>query len=183
MKGWVLAAAVSVSAVVTSAAPLGAADIDYDRVPHDKYGSAYDDPRYADIYGPPKPYRPYHEPYTRHDHPVPSAPVYGYEPRPHTRFAYREGCVPRHEVRRQLERDGWSGFFDADPAGEVARVKARRPDGRLYQLAVDRCTGEVVSARPLDRHFGYDDRGPDRYERYADHPSHYVGPPRYDRHY
>ena len=51
MRGWVLAAGLLAAAATTGAQ---AADL-YDGPPPDRYGSAYDDPRYADIYRYPVP--------------------------------------------------------------------------------------------------------------------------------
>ena len=61
------------------------------------------------------------------------------------------GCVPRAEIRHALKADGWYDFHDVELLGEVALLRARRPSGRLFDLRVDRCSGEIVSARPLDR--------------------------------
>ena len=62
MKSWVLA--VGLLAAATSG---GAMAADLDDGPYDRNGSAYDDPRYSDIY---------RYPDTRH--PVPREPVYGH---------------------------------------------------------------------------------------------------------
>ncbi len=75
----------------------------------------------------------------------------------------RPGCVPGGEIRRELIRDGWSGFHDAELRGRSALVTARRPNGEFYRLKVNRCTGEVVRARPLDAHgdsYAWRRRGP-----------------------
>ena len=61
MKSWVLAVGLLAAA---ASGPVKAADLD--EGPPDRYGSAYDDPRYADIYRYPDERRP-----------VPRAPVYG----------------------------------------------------------------------------------------------------------
>ena len=43
----------------------------------------------------------------------------------------------------------------ATRAASIATVRARRPSGRLFELTIDRCSGEIVSARPLEpRRFG-----------------------------
>lgn len=155
MKSLMLAAGLGL-ALFSGAAQ--AADL-YDDPPPPRYsGPAYEDPRYADIYRYP-------------DRPVPPAPVYrdrydSYTPPP--RHAYRGACLPRHVIRDRLIRDGWSDFALADFDGEIAQVKARRPSGRPFILSVERCSGEIVDARPLGN------AGP-----YA-----YAPPPRrYDRPY
>lgn len=60
------------------------------------------------------------------------------------------GCLSRHELRRELARDGWSDFHDFSADGKLAFVNARRPNGALYRLEVDRCAGEVVNASRIE---------------------------------
>ncbi len=155
-----------------------AADLDYRTVPRERYGSAYEDPRYADIYGPSHqrntyPHQ-YGSPYAERV-PVPSEPVYRDprygDPRQYAEvqppnYGHRTGCLSRPQVRRELERQGWSGFFDAEPRGEIAAVKARRNDGRVFALQVDRCSGEIVDARPLSPGYGPYAGVPRRYDPY-----------------
>jgi hypothetical protein len=63
--------------------------------------------------------------------------------------------VPREVVKDRLLRSGWHDFHDGDLRGDVAIVRARRPSGRLFELAIARCSGEIVSAQPLEpRRFG-----------------------------
>lgn len=153
-------------AMVTTAAPSArAADI------YDKYGnqgSPYDDPRYADIYGlpsappppryaepryapPPPPDEPrFVRPYYNDELP-PRRDRYGYL-RPMTPQHYRadDQCMPRSEIRRALAGEGWRDFEDLELRGATAVIRARRPTGQPYALEVDRCTGDIVHARPLD---------------------------------
>ena len=141
MKGLVLAAGFGLT-LLSGAAQ--AADL-YDDPPPPRYsGPAYQDPRYADIYRYP-------------DRPVPPAPVYGGDRydnyTPPARRAYRGACLPRHVIRDRLIRDGWNDFVLADFDGDMAQVSARRPSGRPFMLTVERCSGEIVDARPL-RHPG-----------------------------
>jgi hypothetical protein len=174
MRSWVLAAGLLTAAATTGAQ---AADLYDGPPPPNRYGSAYEDPRYADIYrypGPgPAPYavpppRPYVGPYA--GPPIPREPVYrdddygrdrGYYDGPRRyshvdpRRPYAGHCVPREVVKEQLLRQGWHDFHDGNVQGDVATVHARRPSGRLFALAIDRCTGEIVSAEPLEpRRFG-----------------------------
>ena len=74
-----------------------------------------------------------------------------YDSGPH-RSDYRRSssCVPRDVIRSRLEADGWRYFENADPRGPYVVVEARRPSGRLFHIRVDRCSGEVVLARPLE---------------------------------
>lgn len=52
-------------------------------------------------------------------------------------------------VRDRLLAEGWGDFRDFEPRGRVVLVQARRPSGRLFDLTIDRCSGEVVDARPV----------------------------------
>jgi hypothetical protein len=73
-------------------------------------------------------------------------------------YRYDDACVPRRVARRRLRREGWRGFHDFEPRGGVVLVKARRRwSGRAFELAIDRCSGEIVGARPLrgGRDFAY----------------------------
>ena len=166
MRSWVLAVGLLTTAAATGAQ---AADL-YDGPPPDRYGSAYEDPRYADIYKypVPPPYavpgpRRYSGPYA--EPPIPRERVYRdddytdepkYLPGPR-RYSYAEPprdyadrCLPREVIKDRLLRSGWHDFHDGDVRGGVATVRARRPSGRLFDLAIDRCTGEIVSAQPLE---------------------------------
>ncbi len=58
--------------------------------------------------------------------------------------------MPRAEIKHRLLRQGWHDFHDPDLRGDLASVRARRPSGRLFDLTIDRCSGEIVSARPLE---------------------------------
>jgi hypothetical protein len=169
MRSWALAAGLMAAAVTTGAQ---AADLD-DGPPPDRYGSAYDDPRYADIYKYPK--GPGYAPYVG---PLPRERVYrdddevDYDARPR-RYSYTEPapyagrCLPRELVKERLLSRGWHDFHQGDIRGEVATVHARRPSGRLFLLSFDRCSGEVLSARPLEgRPFGPYAYGPRRWERF-----------------
>lgn len=180
MRSLALAASL-VAAVITTGAR--AADLDDGPLP-DRYGSAYDDPRYSDIYkyprGPgyavPPPYAsPYAGP-PPYAGPIPRERVYREEedddyPR-RRRYSYAEPvppyagrCLPREVIKNRLMHHGWHDFHHADARGEVAVVHARRPSGRLFLLKVDRCSGDVLSANPLEGRFGPYAHGPRRWER------------------
>ncbi len=180
MKATTLAAGVLAAAVSAGATTTSAADLDYGRVP-DRYSGAYEDPRYRDLYGPDQKYsqqQHYYRPVPPHI-PVPPATVYRdsdvYRPHPETRrfsqgepddWRYRNGCVPKEEVRRRLVDEGWRDFHDPELRNGYARLKARRASGDLYDLKVDRCSGEIISA-DLVRRGGYgpyaQDNGPGYY--------------------
>lgn len=161
-----------------------AADLDYGRVPSDRYSGAYEDPRYRDLYGPATRYD------DRYAHPAPPGPappatVYrhndAYRPFPEPRrysdaepedWRYRNGCLPREEVRRRLTGEGWRDFHDLELRNGFARIKARRPSGDLYDLKVDRCTGEIVKADIIQRG-GYGPYAQDHGPRYYPVPRPY----------
>jgi len=161
MRSWILAA--SLLAVAGAAGPVAqAADLD-EGPPPNRYGSVYDDPRYSDVYRRPErppafvppPPPPYAGPLPRErvyrddaDVPPYAGPHrYSYnEPRP----GYGAACVPREVIRERLTRHGWQDFHDGALQGEVAVVRARRPSGRLFELTIERCSGEIVSAYPLE---------------------------------
>jgi hypothetical protein len=148
-----------------------AADLYNDDVPPPRAGAAYDDPRYADLYGEkPAPrhrvetYRGY-EP----DLPVPRERVYRddryeqerrYTDRVAPGRQARASCPSKDEISRMLESDGWSRFANPQVLDkETATVEAQRPNGRPYRLEVDRCSGEILAVRPLhDQRYGEQDR-------------------------
>ena len=143
MPAYVRLAAASALAVSIAlfALPASAADLG----PYERYG--YDQ-------GPPPP-----EQYA--DVPDDFEPPY-----PPEAYAGRDRCIPREVARDRLRAAGWRGFHGVEPRDDVVFVKARRPSGRMFELTIDRCTGEVVDAKPI---FGRP------YGRFADGPP----PPRY----
>ncbi len=133
-----------------------------------------DDPRYGDVYKlPPPPYsgprngqryepapryaERYDGPYSgprpfidRREYlpPLPHAPSF-YDLRGR-RAEEDGGCVPRYEIKRALSEDGWSEFHDLEVRDEVAHVRARRPNGEVYDLKVDRCSGRLLRAQAVE---------------------------------
>ena len=102
-----------------------------DRRPDHRYGSYKDDPG--------------------HQYEPPRATVPRYRPRKFRRHAH-PGCIPRRLIRRSLRHNGWRRIRFLGVRGPVIRVKARnRRRGGRYVLALDRCTGEVIAARPMPR--------------------------------
>jgi len=182
MRSWVLAAGLLAAAV---APPARAADID-DEPPPPKHGF-YDDRRFLPR-APPPPYS--YEDDERYDGPPPAKKYSGAPP------LYGKSCVRSEEVRDRLTSLGWNDFHAGQPAGEVVTLRARRPSGRLFELTLLRCSGQIVEARPLEpRPFGpYAFKGP--YEPYApgwrryeyerpwvERPYAYRGPRRWHRDY
>ena len=161
MKCWALAASLLAATATTGAR---AADLD-EGPPPDRYG-AYDDPRYSDMYAHPRPpaYVPPPLPPRYSGPPVPPAYVYrddadddregyGWERRSsywEPRAPDGRGCAPREYIKQRLLIQGWRDFRDAEAAGEFATIMARWPSGRLFALTLDRCTGAIVSARPIE---------------------------------
>ena len=115
----------------------------------------YVEPRVAEpLYvEPPRYAEPRYDAPRRYYDEAPAVPQnrYGYLEPMNPRSDYRGGptCIPRGEIRRALINEGWRDFRDLELRGEVAKIQARRPNGQLYALKVDRCSGEIVHSRPL----------------------------------
>jgi hypothetical protein len=76
----------------------------------------------------------------------------------HYRYSAREyDCVTRRQVRHRLRRQGWFAFRGLEPKGRVLLVQARGRSGGLFDLTIDRCSGEVIEVRQLEGR-RYDDR-------------------------
>ena len=158
MRSWILVVSL-LAATGAGSASAKAADLD-EGPPPDRYGSVYQDPRYADIYR--RPERPFAgTPPIPYAAPVPRERVYRDDeeapPYGPPRYSYDDGrpgygaaCVPRDVIRDRLTRHGWHDFHDGALRGNVAVVRARRPSGRLFELTIERCSGEIVSAYPLE---------------------------------
>jgi hypothetical protein len=72
----------------------------------------------------------------------------------------RHACLERWEIRRRLADQGWAGIRPMGGADGIVNITARRFDSSSrFLLRVDRCSGEVLAARP-DRYlrsFAYRD--------------------------
>jgi hypothetical protein len=173
MKRWLLAAALLAAAVAPQAF---AADLDDGEPPPPPYWKG---PRWKDSdYGyPPKSYMPppgYHD--DEDDGPPPYSKKYSYEGPPYKKYGdkyekyddddeddgppskkysdlppYKGSCVRSEQVRDRLTSLGW-GDFHAGKALSPTTVKlrARRPTGRLFELRLDRCSGVILEARPVE---------------------------------
>jgi hypothetical protein len=134
MKSWVLAVGLLAAAFVPAAT---AADVGDDR-------ESYTDPRYR---APPPAYNDRDDDYDDDDGPPArrkfSGPTRG------------QACVQSEQVRDRLSGMGWRDFHGGQPQGDVVTLRARRPNGRLFELTMHRCSGEIVETRPLEpRPFG-----------------------------
>ncbi len=131
---------------------------DEDAAPQD-----YDRGRYSEA---PPPDR-YQQPYRRGIEPPPGSIKDGYPvpmppPERYSESPRREryACLDRWQIKRELRREGWTDLRPLGGDGERVRVRARRIDsGRVFTLRVDRCSGDVLAARPeYLRTFAFRDR-------------------------
>jgi hypothetical protein len=147
MKSWVLAAGL-LAAFVPAAS---AADLD-DGPTYGEHRYRVQPPAYDDDDGPPSPPRRYSGPH------------------------HAPACARSEEVRGRLNDMGWRDFHGGHERGDVVVLRARRPSGRLFELSLDRCTGEIVEALALEPR---PHLGPFAFNR--PHRHFYDGHPRYDR--
>lgn len=62
-------------------------------------------------------------------------------------YGHNRTCLPQRAILRKLRRAGWRGFRRGRVRGDIGYVHARqRYSGEIYELAVDRCSGEIISA-------------------------------------
>lgn len=75
------------------------------------------------------------------------------------RVERRPACLARWEIRRRLADQGWGDIRPMGGGDGIVRMSARRFDSSSrFRLRVDRCSGEVLAARPdHTRHFAYGD--------------------------
>jgi hypothetical protein len=169
MKRWVLAAGLLAAALASQAL---AADLDDGGPPPSWNGPSWKDGAYG---YPPKSIAPppgYYDndddddedrPYNRYEDDDGPSKKYGDVP-PH-----KGNCVRSEQVRDRLTSAGWHDFH-AGKAVNPATVtlRARRPSGRLFELRLDRCSGEILHAHALN--------GPPRRPHYGYGPPGYMGP-------
>ncbi len=201
MKSWVLAAGLLVA---VASPPALAADMDDGTTPYPN-GGVYDDRRYPPRTPPPQSFddddedddanRPPNE-YSRVPPPdkysrVPPPDRYLRVPPPDRRpppekYAdvppYKGKCVRSEEVRERLTGQGWRDFHaGAQVNDNVVTLRARRPSGRLFELTLHRCSGQIVDARPLEarrREYAYQGpyEGPGRSGPYSNYDRPWFGP-------
>lgn len=59
----------------------------------------------------------------------------------------RRGCLPRQAIRDRLREDGWRDIQRVDVRGGTAVLTAERPNGQIFDIKVDRCSGDIIDAR------------------------------------
>jgi len=69
-------------------------------------------------------------------------------------FGAGGNCRAPRQVRRRLQRQGWWDFQGLRRSGENFVVRARRPNGTVYRLRIQRCSGQVLEATPLNNSDG-----------------------------
>lgn len=181
----VLAAALPLSRAASAADPY---DENYTEPPYDETYEAYEkgESRYSaerhPRYGEARPSERYDAPYDNGElpgsikdgYPVPMPPPEAGAPPPPPRYAerppvrveryererYTAACLDRWEIRRELRREGWRDIRPLGGDGGIVHVRARRSgSGRPFDLRVDRCSGEVLAARPRHHGVAYRDHG------------------------
>lgn len=145
------ALAAAIAAALVWSAPAQAADFGYDEsgTPYDTAGQSYEE-----------------------DYPVPSSNVDdGYvepgQPAAETYFDEGNGgyqptykkhkrrhagdCLTRRGLRANLINQGWRDLrgIAADP--DVVGLTASRPNGLVYRLKIDRCSGVIIAAYLVDQ--------------------------------
>jgi hypothetical protein len=146
MRSWVLAAGLLAAAALV---PTGAYAAD---VGDDDDGGAYTDPR-RKTQPPAAPgYNDRYDDEDDDDRPAPKnfsgPPPPAYAP-PGNKYS-NQNCARSGEVRQRLTGMGWQDFHDGHQEGDMVVMKARRPNGREFQLTLARCSGQIVEVRPLD---------------------------------
>jgi hypothetical protein len=161
MRRWLLAAGLIAAA---AASPAQAADIDGVPPPPPRsgpyggpyggpYSGPYDDPRYAPK-APPQSYYDDDDDDRYDGQPPPQKYTYAppkYAPPKYAAPPPAKTCVRSEQVRDRLTGQGWNDFHDGKPVSEgLVSLRARRPSGRLFELTLHRCTGEILETRPLE---------------------------------
>ena len=68
------------------------------------------------------------------------------------RNGYADGrCMQRWQIEDTLSRQGWKRFQGLELDPDVVGVTATRPNGLVYRLKIDRCSGIIISAYLLDQ--------------------------------
>ena len=98
-------------------------------------------------------------------YPVPMPPPRASAPPPEPYYAERRparverygACLDRWEIKQRLRREGWTALQPVGGGEGIVRFYARRFDSSSdFRLRVDRCSGDVIAARPDTRRFARD---------------------------
>ena len=60
---------------------------------------------------------------------------------------WNDRCISPRRIHRRLVRQGWSDFHNLRLRRNQIRVKAYRPNGLLYSMKIQRCTGYIISTQ------------------------------------
>jgi hypothetical protein len=193
MKRWVLAAGLLAAALASQAL---AADLDDGEPPPSWKGPSWKDGAYG---YPPKSIAPppgyYHDdeddddrPYSKYedDNDRPDSKYEDDDDGPSKKYSsvppHKGSCVRSEQVRDRLTSAGWRDFHAGKAVNPTTvTLRARRPSGRLFELRLDRCSGEILHAHALNGpprpYYGF--KGPDRPPSggpYGYGPPGYMGP-------
>lgn len=80
----------------------------------------------------------------------------------------RRGCVPRFKLVMGLVRLGWQDFNPVHRSRHYASVRAYHPEYGHAELTIERCSGHIVSQRPIYAEQRFDHYRSRRYGRYGD---------------
>ena len=72
---------------------------------------------------------------------------------------YANRCLQKSAIRQHLRDDGWFAFEIIRVEPDYAILQAHKDDGARYQIRVDRCSGDILGARLLDRSYANSDYG------------------------
>jgi hypothetical protein len=63
----------------------------------------------------------------------------------------RSACLNRWQIEDSLARQGWRGLHGLQLAPDTVGVTARRPNGLVYRLKIDKCSGVIIAANLIDQ--------------------------------
>lgn len=146
------ACAAALAAGLAWSVPAQAADLGYDEngIPYETVGQSYGGEDY------PVPSTNVDDGYVEPD--APSSGAYfdenngGYQPTYKKQKRRHAGdCLTRRGLRANLINQGWRDMrgIAADP--DVIGLTASRPNGLVYRLKIDRCSGVIIAAYLVDQ--------------------------------
>ncbi len=73
------------------------------------------------------------------------------KPRRYNNYGYaNRHCLPKRKVFRRLRNNGWRHIELINQGPNRARLFARNPYNERYKLVVNKCSGRLIKAKPLD---------------------------------